>query len=202
MLESFYNAISGAMIFAGGLICLMNGVSLYLSWRKKRFHSVIPLVGAVLLTIGLWRFDATRRFALFAFLGDWGTLVLLYSLPSLIAQFWPICRVNRLKVIAGQGERAEYVLTLFRKGIFWIDIKYRRPSDWNGRMPFLTGSALRGNWTKEGNTILLSGYSGQRKAILEKQNDGRHIAREMGLPAGEKPPHNTLDGVIFEEKLL
>lgn len=194
--------MAGTLIFIGSLFCLFNWSMIYQSWWTKKHHSVVPFVGAIPLGLGLWLLEPTRPYTILAILADPGTILGLIGLPRLAQELWPICRFNRLEILIGKTERAEYVLELFRKHVFWIDLKYRRPSDWNGKTPVLSGSALRGNWKKAGNVILLSGYSGQRQAILEKQSDGRYIAREMGLLADEKLPYNTLEGVIFEEKLL
>ncbi len=85
------------LIVVGGIFCLMNWGMLILSWRRRRFVSSVPLVGAALLGSGLALLPKTRPFAWLAVIVDYGTLALIILLLRIA--FWnhrprPVDREN------------------------------------------------------------------------------------------------------------
>lgn len=52
-----------AALILGAALCIMNWLTLFFSWKEKRFISAVPVMGAALLGFGLLYFPATRPFA-------------------------------------------------------------------------------------------------------------------------------------------
>ena len=80
------------LLILGGWICLVNWMCLYKSWKTKRFHSVVPLVGAILLALGLTSFDRTAPYAWLSPLADYGTIAFLLAIPRLTKEAWNTSR--------------------------------------------------------------------------------------------------------------
>jgi hypothetical protein len=76
------------LLTIGLLFSLMNWMTIYTSYREKRFCSAVPLIGAVFLIPGFLGLSTLRPFWWTAFIIDYGTLILIVSLPMLIRQFW------------------------------------------------------------------------------------------------------------------
>jgi hypothetical protein len=56
-------AIALTLMALGGLFAALNWLYLYLTWYTGRFHSSIPLIGGVLLCVGMLLIPATRPYA-------------------------------------------------------------------------------------------------------------------------------------------
>lgn len=78
--------LSLALIALGGFIAVMNWATVIATRLTGRFHSAVPLIGAVLLAAGLALLPRTRHYAWAAVLADYGTLILLFSLPGWCAR--------------------------------------------------------------------------------------------------------------------
>ena len=76
-----------ALILFGGYIAALNWWGLYASCRDKSFHSSIPFIGSMFLGTGMFLIPATRRYTATAIFIDYGTLVLLLSIPVLARRF-------------------------------------------------------------------------------------------------------------------
>ena len=85
-----------ALIVLGSAVSLLNWFTLVVSLRGDRFVSVVPLIGALLLGRGLGLVPQTPPFAWLAVIADYGTLVLIISLPRLAYSFWSTSRFNRI----------------------------------------------------------------------------------------------------------
>jgi hypothetical protein len=77
-----------ALIVLGGFVALLNWWSLYASYRDKKFHSSVPLLGAGLLGVGMFILPSSRRYSWSAIFFDYGTLVFLIALPTLVKEGW------------------------------------------------------------------------------------------------------------------
>jgi hypothetical protein len=71
-------------IVLGGFICFCNWICLFRTLTTKKFHSVIPLIGAFFLGIGLVAIKSTRPYALLSIVADYGTMVFVLSIPYII----------------------------------------------------------------------------------------------------------------------
>ncbi len=105
----------------GSIISLSNWATIYLSWETTKFVSSVPLFGALFLGLGLALFEKTRYYALLCPVADYGTLILIVSIPRLIKEEWETSNFNLIQtLLIGKSEHTKYVLKLYRKGIFII----------------------------------------------------------------------------------
>ena len=111
-----------AIIFIamGGYVVVYNWASVVQSHRTGRFHSAVPLIGAVFLGAGLAMLLRTRSYALLSILVDYGTLILLYSSPKLVRQFWETSRFNLLAEYKAAAGAVTTQISLYRTGKFVI----------------------------------------------------------------------------------
>src|SRR5262245_50700968 len=109
--------VAYALIVFGGLMCLLNWGTLVASLRSKRFVSAVPLVGALPLGAGLALLPASRPYAWLALVADYGTLVLIISLPRIAHEFWSTSRINLMHRFTTAGKDRSITIKLFRRQI-------------------------------------------------------------------------------------
>lgn len=105
------------LIALGGFIASMNWASLIATHCTGRFHSAVPLVGALLLGAGLALLPSTRHYAWAAILADYGTLILLFSLPKLVREEWRTSRHNLVAEYRGGSGITTACISLYRGGV-------------------------------------------------------------------------------------
>ena len=114
------------LIALGGFVVVMNWVMIIATRRTGRFHSTVPLVGALLLGAGLALLPPTRHYAWAAILTDYGTLVLLYSLPRLVRETWETSERNLIAEYQGGRGIMTASISLYRSGICIIKHDLKR----------------------------------------------------------------------------
>jgi hypothetical protein len=141
-----------ALMTVGSLLAVVNWFTLYQTWRSGRFCSAIPLFGAFLLGAGMLLLPSTRPFAWLAAILDYGTLILIVSLPRLVNEFWKTSRFNLLEEFRGERGNKTVRLRLFRNGVFTLEQHFIRPPGECG----LTGASTCGTWAREQGLLVLS----------------------------------------------
>lgn len=136
----------------GGLLALLNWLTVYQTWRSGRFCSTVPLVGALFLGGGMLLLPTTRPLAWLALILDYGTLVFLLALPRIVDELWKTSRFNLLEEYVGQQSNKTVRLLLFRKGVFTIEQQFHRPPGECG----LIQVGTIGTWKREDGRLLLS----------------------------------------------
>jgi len=180
----------------GGYICLVNWISLYQSWRTKKHISSVPLVGAVLLGLGLAYFEKTRYFAFLSIVADWGTILLIICIPSLVKQFWEVSGFNLIQTFVGNSKGVKYQLKLYKKGIFVIHADIEPPQIANKYGAKISHYGLQGRWSKSEGIIQLTEYDKDRVATLRKTDD-KYLVSEINYPIDRTDKYDLLDGVEF-----
>ncbi len=107
---------AGLLLALGCWLSLLNWSALFLSWWSGKFHSAIPLVGGFCLGAGALLLPALRPYAWVAVFLDWGTLVVVVSLPWLVREVWATCGFNLMEEYIGVKGRTTVRLRLFRRG--------------------------------------------------------------------------------------
>ncbi len=183
-------------IILGGLVSLGNWGTLYQSWRTKHFVSSVPLVGAILLCLGLLYFDITRPYAWLGLIADYGTIVFICSIPFLAKQFWGTSTFNLAREYIGNSNDKSFRLKLFKKGIFTIESKVdMKKIDIN--YGACIGFGLTGKWHESNNIITLTDYADNRMVILKKKDD-KYLSEETNYPKDKKNPYDCLDAIEFK----
>jgi hypothetical protein len=187
------NAFAIILISVGGLISFANWFSVIQSYRTKRFHSAVPLFGAVFLGAGMLASPATRAYALLAIIADYGTLALLLASPRLIREAWNTSNHNLVYEYLGQAGMKTVRLRLFRRGIFTIRLELHRPPGETG----LVSTGTVGSWKREGANLFLS--TEREKASFEiKLKDSTEALRQLsGFESWEKQNELSLASIDF-----
>ena len=136
----------------GGFVALANWLSVVQTYRTKRFHSAVPLIGAALLGSGMFILPATRFYCWSALILDYGTHALLLMFPILIREFWSTRRFNLVCEYFGQTEKKTVCLRLFNSGVFTIHLQLTRSPGECG----LVNAGSTGKWQRDGNLLRLS----------------------------------------------
>ena len=181
----------------GGLLSLANWWGIVQSKITKRFHSPVPLIGAVLLGAGMLLNPIARPYAWVAVFLDWGTLGLLISLPWLIRESWKTSRFNILYEYLGRAGMRTVHLNLFKRGIFTIRIQLSRPLGEAG----LVGTGTTGTWKREGARLFLSAWKNETAIFDVSSKDSVEVLRQFsGFESWEKNNELSLASIDFIQK--
>lgn len=183
-------------IIFGSYICLCNWYTLYDSWRKKRFISSVPGIGAIFLGFGLFYFDKTKPYAIFSIIIDYGTLIIFISIPKLIKYFWQTSIFNLEKRFTAKNNIAAYDLKLYKSKLFILQISFEPPQICNEHGAKIISSGYEGNWQEAENSILLTDYSDDR--TLELLKSGSHYtSKESNYPDDKEYCYDQLNEITF-----
>jgi hypothetical protein len=141
--------IALTLMVLGGLIAAFNWLYVYLTLYTGRFHSSVPLIGGVLLCVGMLLLPVTRPYPWAAVLLDFGTIGSVLALPHLVRDSWNTSRFNLLEEYTRRFGIKTVQLRLFRKRIFTIEQSIRRGE--HG----LAGAGSSGEWEREGDRLIL-----------------------------------------------
>ncbi len=182
----------------GAVICLNNWLTLYVSWKKKRVVSAVPLLGALLLAYGLASFPATQQFVWVSVIADYGTLILILALPKFINELWSTSRINLLRSLVSLNSDRTVELKLFKKTIFTIADTYDPPIPCNPHGARVVSRGYRGKWKQEGSAFVLKDYCEDRQLCLRQEGD-HFVSVETNYPDDNESPYDSLTRLTFEE---
>ena len=176
-----YKILAIIGISLGGLISLLNWWTLYQSWRTKKFISAVPIVGALLLGLGLCYFDSTRPFAFLSIVVDYGTLMLVLVLPGMLKEFWSTSVFRLKKTIYGKHEGMVYELRMYKGGSFVLKgDATTKPAE----TPGLVGFSIVGDWNEKEDAIVLRCADSDR--VLELKASEKGFTSGPILESGEE----------------
>jgi hypothetical protein len=168
------------LLLAGGLIfptlsLLTLIASAATRWRSGRYASpvFVPLVGPMLLSIGVLVGGHSAWFIPLVWLTDVGTLAFLVVLPELTRQGWETSRFTRRLSLRGEHDLQRAVITLHRGG------RYRLKKSWNrprGETGIVELGELGMFSETAGGFILVSDHGLSREFSLVV--DGAYLVRE------------------------
>ncbi len=186
-----------ALIVFGSALSLANWYTLFAYLCKGRHSSVVPLFGAILLGSGMAIIPQTRPFAWLAVIADYGTLILIISLPRLAYAFWSTSIVNRIAVFRADDAERRIQIKLFRRGIAIIQATFNQPLT-TGAGGFAIGLSWMGTWKFADGGYSVTGYSSDRRLLISRDN-GAFKTRELGYPPAKESRHDSLDGLTLYE---
>lgn len=179
------------LLCVGAGVALLNAVYLYLSWRRGRFVSPIPLLGGLCLGVGAVLLPDRPPYAWAAALLDYGTVSLLFALPAIAREAWATCRLNLLEEYVGRQGQVTVRLQLFRRSVFTLVWDIERPPGEFG----LVGMGRGGTWQREAGSLVL--HDGAEQATF-----GRVVVQGVegwvcsaGFPDTESTAGLALQGV-------
>lgn len=184
-------------ILLGGLIALLNGMTIYRRCRTGRFSSTVPILGALFLGMGLYLMPKTRPYAWMALFLDPGTVSLLVSLPKVAREFWSTSRFNLEREYEGRSGPWHVRLRLFRKGIFTLRVD-RDKAD--RQEAGLISAGITGTWRMEKERLIL--LSEGQDAVFERMPDARPESYRLaeGLASWREGQGLPLAGVVLALK--
>jgi len=183
-------------ILLGALIALSNLFSAWISRKTGRNVPPVPLVGGILLTLGLLGFSETRPYAWLGLIADYGTLGLILAIPFLVRDAWSTSSINLAHQFVSFSSGRRESICLFKNGIFTIELEHDPPvqSDDYGALALSQG--LTGTWREEGTGFLLEAYAEDR--LLRILDDGgTYRTREENYPEDQKFPIDRLDALYL-----
>jgi len=181
------------LLVLGGLLSASNWITLFLWFRWRQHASVVPLLGGVMLMVGLIMIKSTRPFAWAGLLADYGTLILLWSLPKIFCELWQTSRFQIVhQFISEQAGRRDDI-RLFKSGIFTIQSVCIPPILCNSAGVLIQSFGLIGRWHDMGENFRLDGYREQRTLVIRQSSD-KYTATEIGYPLACQYPYDAFDG--------
>ena len=158
--------ILSPIICLGTFIILANWFMIFLNLRGKRFHSLIPLVGPLLLTIPFLLIQGLRPYVWLPFLIDPGTVVLFMFIPRMVSELWSTSRFRLRSEYVGVQGRMTCRLKLFKKEIFTMEQSIQLA---RGEVGLVSRGRI-GRWRREEGRLILE--ENKTTAILESLPGG------------------------------
>lgn len=190
--------LSIASLVLGGFFAASNWCFLCISLKSAKFVSVIPLLGGLFLVLGLLGFHQTRPFAWAGLLADYGTLVFLFAIPTLIHEAWQTSRWSLLHKLTGQKGAGTYDVRLFQKSVFTIRCLYNPPVPCNAAGVLAQSRGFQGTWREEDDGFCLENYAATRVLHIRRTSNG-FISTEDNYPPDVTYPYDSLDGLELTE---
>ena len=191
--DSGLSWVAIGLIIVGAIFSLFNWSSLVAS-TKDRFVSPVPFAGALPLTIGLLLLPETRPWWWIAALADYGTLILLLSLPWLAREFWSTSRFQLIEEFRSQEENRSVRLKLFRRAIAVISIEFDPPEP-HGDGALVQSIGLQGKWRSVESGYRISEYGEERELIIRPSGDAELESSE--IHDSKVPKIYSLDRLSF-----
>lgn len=179
------------LLCVGAGVALLNAVYLFLSWRRGRFVSPIPLLGGLCLGVGVVLLPDGPLYACAVALLDYGTVPFLLAVPTIARDAWATCRLNLLEEYVGCRGAVTVRLQLFRRAVFMLHWHIERPPGETG----LVGLGRGGTWRREADTLVLRDGADQATfGRLVVPGDEGWVC-SAGFPVTEATADLPLDGL-------
>ncbi len=170
-----------------------NWVFVYLSYRRKKYHSPIPLFGAVFFGLGICAIGLKQYWWLGVAI-DYGTFILIYSLPTLFNEYYKTSKHNLVRRFYADKNNNRYELSLYKRGIFIVDLLLVYDSLASNPLP--SRMSLEGKWAEKEGVFIFGNYDGSREFEMRQCGD-KFIVTESNYPQEKPVPYDNLDGLIF-----
>ncbi len=180
----------------GGFIIVCNWLTPLQTRRTGRNHSAIPLLGAAFAGAGLWLLPAVRRWTWAPFLVDFGTLLVLVSLPYLIYNEWQTSRLNLVAEYSGRRDTLIVHIRLYRRGHCTVVDELQRAPGEQG----MTHRSVVGTWRREDDLLTVSA-GGEEAVFAVGAEPGIETLRlASGFAARDVAPELSLSGVELRRR--
>lgn len=188
-------------LLLGSWIVLLNWHSIYATRKSGRFVSPVPLLGTLLLALGLLAFHRTRSYAWIAVLADYATLALIYSLPAIMRDEWQTSVFNLIHRFTCECNGRRDDIRLFKRSRFTIECRHEPPApcdDKGDNGVKVSQYGFVGNWHEQADGFRLEGYAGERALVIRRGNQG-YTTEETGYPPDRRFPYDQLDDLELAE---
>lgn len=185
-----------AFIVVGVLFSAINWLTLFVRWRSGRFVSGFPFVGGVSLACGMALLPETRAYLWVALAADYGTLVGLCGLPSLVWEIWSTSPINLVHCFVAVSSGRTVVVRFFRRGIATVRLTFDPPAS-AGDVARVLSVGMIGTWSASESGFVVHGYRTGRQLILSR-TDEAYLAREENPPV-DSFAYESLDGLALRK---
>ena len=190
--------VSAVAITLGAFIALFNWYSIYASQRAGRYVSPTPLLGGLLLVLGLHGYLEIRIYAWLGILADYGTIILIIALPAMIRDAWSTSFANLVhRFVSDSGYRHDDI-RLFKRGKFTIRSEHEPPVPCNEHGALVVSSGFVGTWREESQGFILEGY-GENRVLRIRNDDGQYRACEDNYPEDREFPVDRFDSLKLKK---
>lgn len=181
-------------IGVGALITLSNWYSLYLKLTTERDVSYAPLLGGLLLVLGLVGMPETRPYAWLGVVADYGTIGFILALPHLVREAWSTSSINLVHRFVSDGGGRLDDFHLFKRGQFTIKMEHQPPIPCNEYGALIATQGLCGSWRSDAQGFVLEGYDRGRVLRVIESGDV-YKTKEENYPDDKKFQVDRLDSL-------
>ncbi len=182
----------------GGIIVVFNWYSIFASHRLNRHVSAVPILGGLLLFFGLLGFEQTSSYAWAGFFIDYGTLILLIAIPTIVREIWSTSSFNQLHRFVSDANGRRDDIRLFKRGKCTIETSYDPPVPSNEHGALAVSQSRVGSWRGGGGRFYLEKYAGDRILKIVNQ-DGEYITEEENYPETNEFQHDRLGKLSLKQ---
>ena len=175
-------------------ITLFNWYSIYASYRSGRNVSPAPILGGILLFLGLFGFPETRAYAWVGIVSDYGTISLIAAFPAMIWEAWSTCSVNLAHRFVSDLAGRHDDIRLFKQGKFTIRSEHKPSVVCNKYGALAKTLGFVGTWREESPGFVLEGYR-ENRVLQILESNGHFATREQNYPVNREFPVDQLDSL-------
>lgn len=190
--------LAAVSIGLGAFITLANWYAIYSAHRSGRSESPAPLLGGLLLVVGLLGFPETRPYAWLGVIADPGLFLPILAIPALIWDLWSTSKINLVhRFVSNSGGRHDDI-RLLKRGKFTIESKHDPPVPCNEHGALALSHGFVGVWREDPSGFVLERYRDNR-ILRIVQADGVYRTREENYPQNEVFPADRLDSLELKK---
>ena len=188
------SVLAALALSAGVFLAVFNWYAFYASARSDRQVSPVPLLGGLLLFFGLIGFEQTRSYAWLGIATDFGTLMLVYAIPSVCWEVWTTSSANLVHRFVSEAQGRRDDIKLFQRAKFTIETVYDPPVPAGDHGAFAVSLRRTGSWRREAAEFVLDGYGEDRILRIRKHGDGFRT-EELNYPDRQADQADRLDSL-------
>ena len=190
--------LGSLLLMIGGTVAIGNWAAPLLSRRSGRHISMVPLIGAGLLALGLLCLDVPSRYLWIPIVADLGTLMLLFVIPLLFYEAWALSSFCRTHQFLANDRGREIRIDLFRSGRALIRCALSKTAQEHFPLAPIAFLSRMAQWSGDESAFELYGYCPNRRLMLSSV-DGIFEATEVRNTEDTDPAYLTLDGIRFTD---
>jgi hypothetical protein len=184
------------LVTIGLFLTAANWAGLIEYWRGKREIPGVCPFPSILVFGGCMMLPSLKPYGWLAFVIDYTVPCFLFVLPRLIQDYWQLSRFTRIRELRASDPPRLFVLTLHRRGHFYIKLTCDPPMGGNERGTGLASSGIMGRWEAIDDGFLLREYRDQRTLRL-RQSGTTYVATENNYPQDKRYPIDSMSGLTF-----
>ena len=191
------HVMAALALLLGLIFSILNWATIFISRRRGRYVSPVPLLGALLVSIGLLSFPSTSSFWWTSIILDYGTLMLVLALPSLAIELWSTSWINRIHEFTATREAKHVKVSLYRGRRAVITLRFSPGQPCNSHGALIESMGLTGNWTEKDKLFRINAYGEDRSLLLQPTTSG-YTSTEVNYPQKEFD-YDRLDGLHYQK---